>query len=81
VPIIKTLTAPDGSQVKAREISFRVMEEHWNEYALEDGTTVRIRTVAVKMFQVLDANGEPAMTPDGDHNIVVHHQTTVVTSG
>ena len=79
--IIKTLKAPDGTEVKAREVPFRVVEEHWNEYALEDGTTVRLRTSAVKILQILDENGEPAKTPDGDPNIVVNHQTNVVTSG
>jgi hypothetical protein len=81
VATIKTLTMPDGTQVKAQEVAFRVEEEHWNVYALEDGTRVRLRTVAVKMLQILDERGEPARTPDGDPSIIVNHQTSVIASG
>jgi hypothetical protein len=81
VPIIKTLTTADGRQLKARKASFKIIQENWSEYALEDGTTVRIRSSAVKILQVLDDKGEPARNEEGDPLLVVNHRTDVVSSG
>lgn len=77
---IKTIRAPDGTEIKAQEVSFRQVSEAWNEYHLDDGTIVKLKTTALKILLVLDDNGKPKTNPQGDPEIVVNHRTDVVTS-
>jgi hypothetical protein len=52
------ITLPDGRKVQATEVGVRKATEHWNEYELEDGNTVKIKTVLVKMLKVVDVKNE-----------------------
>lgn len=52
------ITLPDGRKVQATEVGVRNATEHWNEYELEDGNTVKIKTVLVKMLKVVDIKNE-----------------------
>ena len=78
---IKTSNLPDGQQVKAQEAPFRLDREDWNEYHLDDGTVVRLKATVLKILRVLDENGNPARTMEGDPWIIVQHKTEVATSG
>ena len=78
---IKTIMLPNGKQAKAQEVPFRIAHEEWSEYHLDDGTIVRLRTTATKIMRVLNDDGNPAVTPDGDPLVFVVHRTDVVTSG
>ena len=78
---IKTLTMPDGKQVKAKELDFNIIKEDWSQYALQDGTVVKLRTTVMKIMQILDDKGKPAQNPDGEPLLFVNHRTDVVTSG
>lgn len=67
-------------QIDAEEKNFNVVHEEWNEYMLEDGTVVKVKTTPVKMFRVLDDQGKPSFTPDGEPSVLVKHQTIAVAS-
>lgn len=44
------------------EVGFRPLGEHWNEYLLDDGTTVRVKLVVVSAYRIedeYDAEGNP----------------------
>ncbi|MCY4578579.1 MAG: hypothetical protein OXD31_05975 [Chloroflexi bacterium] len=72
---------PDGSERDALEMDFAIRNEEWNEYSLDDGTTVRLRTFAVRIFRVLDDEGNPAYTAEGEPELFVRHNTTVIGAG
>jgi hypothetical protein len=78
---IKSLTMPDGKQVKAQESDFKVLHEEWNQYQLPDGTIVKVKATVLKILQVLDDKSKPALTPDGDPLLIVNHKIDVITSG
>jgi hypothetical protein len=78
---IKTIAMPDGSQAKAQEVDFTLQHEGWSIYALPDGTVVRLKTTVLKILQVLDNDGNPARTVEGDPFLIVNHRTDVITSG
>lgn len=69
-----------GVEFNAIEQQFEIAKEEWSEYKLFDGGVIRLKTTAQKIFKVVDANGNPAFTPDGDPNVLVRHQTQVVAS-
>ncbi len=78
---IKTIPMPDGTQTKALEVEFKLLHEDWSQYQLPDGTTVKLKTTVLKILQVLDEQGKPARTPEGDPLLIVNHRTDVITSG
>lgn len=78
---IKTITMPDGSQAKAQEVDFQPQIEHWNQYTLQDGTVVKVKTTVLKILQVLDDKGGPARTVEGDPFLIVNHRIDVIASG
>lgn len=78
---IKTISMPDGTQAKAQEVEFKLQHEDWSIYTLPDGTVVKLKTTVLKILQVLDLNGNPARTVEGDPFLIVHHRTDVITSG
>ena len=47
---IKTITMPDGSQAKAQEVDFQPQIENWNQYTLQDGTVVKVKTTVLKIL-------------------------------
>ena len=65
-------------EVKAIERDFEVSKEEWNVYKLLDGGTVRIKTSAMKIFQVVDEDGSPQYTSEGDLLMVVRHKSDIV---
>jgi hypothetical protein len=69
-----------GVDYDGQEVSFKILKEDWNEYELYDGGIVRLKTSAQKIVRVLDAQGKPAFTPEGDPHVLVRHNTQVVTS-
>jgi hypothetical protein len=78
---IKTITLPDGRQAQAEEVDFKLEHEDWSQYALPDGTVVKLKTTVLKILQVLDDSNKPARTPEGDPLLVVNHRTDVITRG
>ena len=70
-----------GQDFDAIEQQFEIGKEEWSEYKLFDGGVIRLKTTVQKIFRVVDANGNPAFTADGDPHVVVRHQTQIVASG
>lgn len=78
---IKQITMPDGSVIRGILTDFEVIKEEWNEYTLEDGTNLRVKTVLVRALQLIDDDGQPRRTPDGDPEIFINTSITVVANG
>lgn len=52
----------EGRRVPADQLSFTCSAEPWTEYELEDGTTIRVKSVLAQVFRVVDhylPSGEP----------------------
>lgn len=79
--VVKQITMPDGSVVRGILTDFEIVKEDWNEYILEDGTKLRIKTVLVRALRLIDDEGQPRRTPDGDPEIFVNTSITVVANG
>lgn len=62
-------------EAEGTEVSFSVIQQDWNEYALNDGTTLRVSTV---MTAVLRVEGE--YSGNGDPVYVVQSQNIVTAS-
>ncbi|MBI2858663.1 MAG: hypothetical protein HYX90_06265 [Chloroflexi bacterium] len=43
-----------GKDVDALEVRFKGIREDWNEYDLEDGTTLRMKAVVAEIIRVVD---------------------------
>lgn len=69
-----------GEERDALELDFEIQAEQWNEYKLLDGGRVRLKTSAIKILRVLDTEGNPAYTPDGDPLVWVRHNTYIASS-
>ena len=74
----RTQIKVDGALIDVSEEDFEIVREEWNEYKLLDGGTIRMKTTMQRVFRVLDAQGKPELTPQGDPNMVVRHNTQVV---
>lgn len=42
---MSSIQLPDGSQAEAISVDFDHLSEPWGEYELDDGTTLKVRTV------------------------------------
>lgn len=54
---------PDGREIDVIEMPFQTGAEHWNEYVVNDGTVIRLKTVVTDILKVeghFDASGNPA---------------------
>lgn len=68
----------NGQSFTVREEDFEPVREDWNEYHLTDGGRVRVRTTVTKIMRVLDANGQPKYTADGDPEVLVASASQVI---
>ena len=62
-----------GRKVQGTEVGFDTMREEWNEYALRDGTSLKVKTV---LTSVVRLNGEH--DPQGDPVYLVRSNNQVV---
>ncbi len=63
MPNRKTIKGPDGRSIEVEEMPFRSGSENWNEYLLEDGSVIRLKTIVTEVQRVVnqwDAEGNPA---------------------
>ena len=79
MPRIIKVRAGD-QEFNAIEQQFEIASETWNEYRLLDGGTVRLKTSVQKVFRIVDEEGNPSHTPEGDPHVMVRHNTVVVSS-
>lgn len=68
----------DEKDLDVREAEFEISREEWNEYRLLDGGKVRVKTTVARVFRVLDNEGKPAYTKEGDPYLIVRHKTEIV---
>ena len=62
-----------GRKVQGTEVGFDTIREEWNEYALRDGTSIKVKTV---LTNVVRLNGEH--DPQGDPVYVIRSNNQVV---
>lgn len=77
---IVKLPVEGGESVSAIEVDFKPVREDWDEHELADGGRVRLKTVVQRIFRIVDSEGRPTNTPEGDPAIVVRHGTMIVAS-
>ena len=75
-----TVKMPDGTDVPAEELKFDVISEPWAEYRCNNGMTVKLRATAIRIFRVLDENGDQLMNVNGEPVIVVRNTRQVSAS-
>lgn len=61
----------DGKTRLSEEAEFDVIQEGWNIYKLEDGTSVKCRFVATKIFRAVDESGNYGKLDDGSPMVSV----------
>ena len=52
----------NGKNVPATSLDFKTTNDDWNEYQLEDGTTLRLRTIVAEIVSIdgqKNADGSP----------------------
>lgn len=62
MPGKRKVTFPDGSEVEGSIMTFRSSGEHWNEYLVDDGSVLRMKTVVTEVVRLdgqYDAQGNP----------------------
>ena len=57
--------------VEGEEVSFQSRREEWNEYIIEDGTTVKVKLVATNIFKT------DQVTPAGEPVYIVKSQNVM----
>ena len=62
------------------ERTFEISAEPWCVYKLLDGGKIRLKTAAMKIYQLTDREGKPQLTPKGEPLYSVQHKTDVVHS-
>jgi hypothetical protein len=67
-----------GEEREVVELEFEAQKEPWYEYTLADGGRFKIKMIVQRVFQVLDADGKPARTPDGSPFLVVQSANQLV---
>ena len=63
-----------GKEVDALSIRFKSVREEWNEYNLEDGTTLKMKSVASDILRVIDhydQEGNPVYIVKSTNLVVV----------
>lgn len=56
------MKVPLGNElVEGRDVSYNTLREEWNEYLVEDGTTIRLRLIVKRIVRTDkdDPNGKP----------------------
>ncbi len=77
---IKEMTFPDGVTRKVEELDFDIVKEDWNEYQLADGSYLKVKTIVVKVFWVLDEQENRAYTVEGDPYLLVRSNNQIAAS-
>lgn len=77
---IREMTFPDGVTRRIEELDFDIVKEEWNEYQLTDGSYLKVKTVVVKVFWVLDDQGNRDYTAEGDPHLIVRSNNQISAS-
>ena len=78
MPTKRTINV-NGQDLEVVDVAFEsVKPETWNEYALADGGSFRIKLSVNRVLQVLDPEGKPARNAEGDRFLVVQSNNQLV---
>ena len=69
-----------GEAITAKEQPFKAVNEGWNEYQLEGGIRVRVKTAVAKIGRQVDEDGNYKKNQYGDPAVLVRYGVEVVTS-
>ena len=64
-----------GRKVEGTEVSFDIIRQNWNEYTLNDGTTIKLQTITTSIVRI---DGE--YSNQGDPIYVISTQNIVTAS-
>ena len=78
MPRIQEIDIGDGQTVKGIELDFQIRQEEWNEYALVDGGTLRVKITLLQAFQEVGDDGQATLLSDGTPVIRVKSVNHVV---
>ena len=67
----------NGEEHFAIEQTFTIDTEEWNEYVLADGGRVRMKTTPIKIFKLVDSEGQPLYDGNEELQVLVRHTTTI----
>jgi hypothetical protein len=69
VPEVKVKITLDGKTADAMDVPITQSNEHWSEYKLEDGTTLRVKFAVgsiIRLDDKQDAEGNPVYMIKGN---------------
>jgi hypothetical protein len=70
---------PTGLQeFDAYELTYETIKEDWNQYRLPDGRLVRVKVIVSRIAQVVDADGNEQLNPDGSPFLILSNRVEVV---
>ena len=70
---------PFGDElVDAVEVQFEIRRESWSEYDFPDGGRLRLKTCALRIFIMVDSEGNPIRDEDGTRMVYTNHDTHAV---
>lgn len=72
-----TIPGPDGKPYKTRSVEFTIRKEGHGTYDTEDGITVRLRAVVVRIFVAINDHGEVVKLPNGEPLVSCQTQNLV----
>ena len=72
------IPSPVGN-IRAKDMKFETIKEDWNTYKLEDGSTLRVKVVAVKIARGIDPKNDQILyTPEGEPYYNIKYQALIV---
>jgi len=66
------IKGPDGKPIEVDQMEVAEAGEQWSSYKLKDGTTVRLKPVAISIFRAQDLYNE-----DGEPVYIVRSQNII----
>lgn len=80
----RKVPGPDGQMREATELTFNASGEHWNEYLVEDGTVIKLKTVVTEIVRIddmYDGEGNPVYLAKSQNILAVNSPDSVRRQG
>ena len=68
---IREMELPGQPKISVVEVEFETVKEDWNEYALADGTKLRVKNVLTRVFMQVDEHGAVIYNEHGEPNVII----------
>jgi hypothetical protein len=72
----------EGQEEAAEELSFDAQKEGWAEYAVEDGTTIKMKNLVARVFRLINRtkpDGSPFYVLEGMAVVTVINPNAIIT--